>query len=115
MVKETKTEVVKKDTILTFKKDFDTVFVCETKYKDIHHYDTIHIKDKITNVEKVYIQDSIKKYFWTFSDLPYKAKYSSEYVDPIKNYKTREERITDSIKISKMLEGLTNISKNNKH
>ena len=60
-------------------------------------------------------EDSIKKYFWTFSDLPYKAKYSSEYVDPIKNYKTREERITDSIKISKMLEGLTNISKNNKH
>ena len=60
-------------------------------------------------------EDSIKKYFWTFSDLPYKAKYSSEYVDPIKNYKTREERITDSIKISKMLEGFDKHFKKNKH
>lgn len=48
-------------------------------------------------------EDSIKKYFWTFSDLPYKAKYSSEYVDPIKNYKTREEHIADSIEISEMM------------
>ena len=62
MVKEVKTEIVKKDTVLTFKKDFDTVFVKQTKYKDIYHYDTIHIKDMITNVEKVYIHDTIKNY-----------------------------------------------------
>lgn len=62
LLKEVKTEVVKKDTVLTFKKDFDTVYICETKYNDIYHFDTIHIKDKITNIEKVYISDSIKKY-----------------------------------------------------
>ena len=62
LVKETKTEIVKKDTIVTFKKDFDTVYISQTKYKDIYHFDTIHIKDKVTNVEKVYIADSIKNY-----------------------------------------------------
>ena len=62
LVKETKTEIVKKDTIVTFKKDFDTVYISQTKYKDIYHFDTIHIKDKVTNVEKVYIQDTLKNY-----------------------------------------------------
>ena len=68
LVKEVKTEVVKKDTVITFKKDFDTVYVSQTKYKDIHHYDTIHIKDKITNVQKVYIQDTIKNYSFNETD-----------------------------------------------
>ena len=68
LVKEIKTEVVKKDTIVTFKKDFDTVFVSQTKYSDIYHFDTIHVKDKITNVEKVYIQDTIKNYSFNNSD-----------------------------------------------
>lgn len=62
MLKEVKTEIVKKDTVLTFKKDFDTVFVTQTKYNDIYHFDTIHVKDKVTNVENVYIQDTIKNY-----------------------------------------------------
>ena len=62
LVKEIKTEIVKKDTVVTFEKNFDTVFVTKTKYNDIYHYDTIHIKDMITNVEKVYISDSIKNY-----------------------------------------------------
>ena len=82
LVKEIKTEVVKKDTVLTFKKDFDTVFVCETKYKDIYHYDTIHIKDKITNVEKVYIQDTIKNY--SFNEKDYDLSIDAVKLD---NYK----------------------------
>ena len=68
LVKEIKTEVVKKDTVLTFEKDFDTVYITQTKYKDIYHYDTIHVKDKITNVEKVYIHDTIKNYSFKKDD-----------------------------------------------
>lgn len=68
LVKEIKTEVVKKDTVLTFKKDFDTVYISQTKYNDIYHFDTIHVKDKVTNVEKIYISDSIKNYFFNNSE-----------------------------------------------
>lgn len=82
LLKEVKTEIVKKDTVLTFKKDFDTVFVSQTKYKDIHHYDTIHIKDKITNIEKVYIQDSIKNY--SFNEKEYDLDINAVKLD---NYK----------------------------
>ena len=82
LVKEIKTEVVKKDTIVTFKKDFDTVFVSQTKYNDIHHYDTIHIKDKITNVEKVYIHDTIKNY--SFNEKDYDLDINAVKLD---NYK----------------------------
>ena len=82
LVKETKTEVVKKDTIVTFKKDFDTVYISQTKYNDIYHYDTIHIKDKITNVEKVYISDSIKNY--SFNEKDYDLSIDAVKLD---NYK----------------------------
>ena len=82
LVKEIKTEVVKKDTVVTFKKDFDTVFVSQTKYKDIHHYDTIHIKDKITNVEKVYVHDTIKNY--SFNKKEYDLNINAVKLD---NYK----------------------------
>ena len=82
LVKEVKTEIVKKDTVVTFKKDFDTVFVCETKYNDIHHYDTIHIKDKVTNVEKVYIQDTLKNY--SFNEQDYDLNINAVKLD---NYK----------------------------
>ena len=68
LVKEVKTEIVKKDTIVTFKKDFDTVYISQTKYKDIYHFDTIHVKDQITNVEKVYIHDTIKNYSFKKDD-----------------------------------------------
>lgn len=76
LVKEVKTEIVKKDTIVTFKKDFDTVFISKTKYKDIHHYDTIHIKDK------VYIQDTIKNY--SFNEKEYDLNINAVKLD---NYK----------------------------
>ena len=76
LVKEIKTEIVKKDTILTFKKDFDTVYISQTKYKDIHHYDTIHIKNK------VYIQDTIKNY--TFNNSEYDLDINAVKLD---NYK----------------------------
>ena len=82
MLKEVKTEVVKKDTVVTFKKDFDTVFITQTKYNDIYHYDTIHIKDKITNVEKVYIQDTIKNY--SFKEKDYDLDINAVKLD---NYK----------------------------
>ena len=82
LVKETKTEVVKKDTVLTFKKDFDTVFVTQTKYNDIYLHDTIHIRDKVTNVQKVYIQDTIKNY--SFKEKDYDLDINAVKLD---NYK----------------------------
>ena len=82
MVKEIKTEVVKKDTVVTFKKDFDTVYISQTKYNDIYHYDTIHVTNKITNVEKVYIQDSIKNYL--FNEKEYDLNINAVKLD---NYK----------------------------
>lgn len=82
LVKETKTEVVKKDTVVTFKKDFDTVYVSKTKYKNRYHYDTIHIKDTITNNEKVYIHDTIHNY--SFKEKDYDLDINAVKLD---NYK----------------------------
>lgn len=92
LVKEVKTEVVKKDTVLTFKKDFDTVFVTQTKYNNIYKYDTIHVKDKVTNVEKVYIQDTIKNY--SFNEKDYDLDINAVKLD---NYKL-DIHTTDTIK-----------------
>lgn len=82
LLKEVKTEVVKKDTIVTFKKDFDTVYISQTKYKDIYKYDTIHVTNKVTNVEKVYINDSIRNY--TFNEKDYDLNINAVKLD---NYK----------------------------
>ena len=82
LVKETKTEIVKKDTVVTFKKDFDTVYVSKTKYKNRYHYDTIHIKDTITNNEKVYIHDTIHNY--SFNEKDYDLDINAVKLD---NYK----------------------------
>lgn len=76
MVKEIKTEVVKKDTVVTFKKDFDTVFITQTKYKDIYHFDTIHAKDK------VYIQDTLKNY--SFNEKDYVLNINAVKLDSYK-------------------------------
>ena len=62
MIKETMTEVIKRDTIINIKKDFDTVFVSNTKYKDIYHYDTIHHN----NI--VYVKDTIHNYAFKEKD-----------------------------------------------
>lgn len=82
LLKEVKTEVVKKDTIVTFKKNFDTVYITQTKYKDLYHYDTIHVTNKITNVEKVYIQDTLKNY--SFNEQDYDLNINAVRLD---NYK----------------------------
>ena len=76
LVKEIKTEVIKKDTIVTFKKDFDTVFVSQTKYNDIHHYDTIHHN----NI--VYVKDTIHNY--AFKEKDYDLDINAVRLD---NYK----------------------------
>ena len=62
MIKETSTEVIKRDTIINIKKDFDTVFVSNTKYKDIYHYDTIHHN----NI--VYVKDTVHNYVFKEKD-----------------------------------------------
>lgn len=107
LVKETKTEVVKKDTVLTFEKDFDTVYITKTKYNDIYHYDTIHIKDKVTNVEKVYIQDSIKKY--SFNEDEYDLNINAVKLD---NYKL-DIHTKDTIKYTETIYQTINKSKKN--
>lgn len=110
MVKEIKTEVevVKKDTVLTFKKDFDTVYISQTKYNDIYHYDTIHIKDKVTNIEKVYIQDTIKNY--SFNENEYDLNINAVKLD---NYKL-DIHAKDTIKYTETINTVTYKQKSNK-
>ena len=76
MIKETRTEVIKRDTIVNIKKDFDTVFVSQTKYKDIYHYDTIHKENK------VYIHDTLHNY--AFKEKDYDLDINAVRLD---NYK----------------------------
>ena len=64
MEKEIRTEIVKKDTIVDYIKDFDTVYVQRDKY----HYETIHLFDTITNKEKVFIQDTLHNYAFNEKD-----------------------------------------------
>lgn len=76
IIKETRTEVIKRDTIVNIKKDFDTVYVTNTKYKDIYHYDTIHKENK------VYIQDTVHNY--AFKEKDYNLDINAVRLD---NYK----------------------------
>ena len=75
-IKETRTEVIKRDTIVNIKKDFDTVYISKTKYKDIYHYDTIHKENK------VYIQDTVHNY--AFKEKDYNLDINAVRLD---NYK----------------------------
>lgn len=54
--------VEKVDTIVEYKKDFDTVWVKDIKYNNIYKYDTLHIYDTINRQEKIYIRDSLLQY-----------------------------------------------------
>lgn len=56
ITKEVKVEVIKKDTITDVIRDFDTVYVEKTKYKDKYRYDTVMVENK------VYVRDTISKY-----------------------------------------------------
>ena len=56
VTKEVKDEVVKNDTITNVIRDYDTVYVSQTKYKDIYHYDTVHVAGN------VYVRDTIREY-----------------------------------------------------
>lgn len=76
MIKETRTEVIKRDTIVNYVKEFDTVYVAKTKYKDIYHYDTIHHNDI------VYIKDTVHNY--AFKEKDYNLDINAVRLD---NYK----------------------------
>lgn len=56
ITKEVNVEVVKKDTITDVIRDYDTVYVSQTKYKDRYHYDTVMVENK------VYVRDTIRNY-----------------------------------------------------
>lgn len=75
-IKETKTEIIKRDTIVNTIRDFDTVYVTNTKYKDIYHYDTIHHNDV------VYVKDSVHNY--AFKEKDYNLDINAVRLD---NYK----------------------------
>ena len=102
LVKEVKTEIEKKDTIVTFKKNFDTVFVCETKYNDIYHFDTIHVKDK------VYIQDTLKNY--SFNEKEYDLNINAVKLE---NYKL-DIHTKDTIKFVQTINTVTYKQRSNK-
>lgn len=75
-IKETKTEIIKRDTIVNTIRDFDTVYVTNTKYKDIYHYDTIHHNDI------VYVKDTVHNY--AFKEKDYNLDINAVRLD---NYK----------------------------
>ena len=62
VTKEVKVEVVKKDTVTDVIRDYDTVYVEKTKYKDRYHYDTVHVADK------VYVRDTLREYAFNKKD-----------------------------------------------
>ena len=62
VTKAVKVDVIKKDTITDIIRDFDTVYVEKTKYKDIYHYDTVHVADK------VYVRDTLMNYSFNEKD-----------------------------------------------
>lgn len=62
VTKEVKVEVVKKDTVTDVIRDFDTVYISQTKYKDRYHYDTVHVADK------VYVRDTLMNYAFKEKD-----------------------------------------------
>ena len=76
MIKETKTEIIKRDTIINTIRDFDTVYVTKTKYNDIYHYDTIHHNDI------VYVKDTVHNY--AFKEKDYNLDINAVRLD---NYK----------------------------
>ena len=92
MIKETRTEVIKRDTIVNIKKDFDTVFVSKTKYKDIYHYDTIHHNDI------VYVKDTVHNY--AFKEKDYNLDINAVRLD---NYKL-DIHTKDTIKYTETIQ-----------
>ena len=62
ITKEVKVEVVKNDTVIDFIRDYDTVYVEKTKYKDRYHYDTVMVENK------VYVRDTIMNYSFNEKD-----------------------------------------------
>lgn len=62
ITKNVKVEVVKNDTITNVIRDFDTVYISQTKYKDRYHYDTVHVADN------VYVRDTIMNYAFKEKD-----------------------------------------------
>ena len=60
--KEKTVEIIKTDTVLAIRKEFDTVFINNTKYKDVYKYDTIH------HNQLVYIRDTVHNYEFRESD-----------------------------------------------
>ena len=62
VTKEVKVEVVKNDTITNVIRDYDTVYISQTKYKDRYHYDTVMVENK------VYVRDTIREYDFNEKD-----------------------------------------------
>lgn len=62
VAKEVKVEVVKKDTVTNVIRNFDTVYVEKTKYKDRYHYDTVMVENK------VYVRDTLMNYAFNEKD-----------------------------------------------
>lgn len=56
ITKEVKVDAIKNDTITNVIRDFDTVYVEKTKYKDRYRYDTVMVENK------VYVRDTIREY-----------------------------------------------------
>ena len=55
-IQEKEVIVTKTDTVINIVKDYDTVYINKTKYKDVYKYDTLY-KDSV-----VYLRDTVHNY-----------------------------------------------------
>lgn len=104
MIKETKTEVIKRDTIIDWKYSTDTVFADKIKYKNKVVYDTIvkdntvYVKDSAVvhrdSTENYTIDISAVKLDWYKLDITHKDTVT--YVQTVNNtiYKQRKNHFT---------------------
>ena len=102
MIKETKTEIVTKDTIVNWKYSTDTVFADKIKYKNkivydtIHHNDIVYVKDTAVvhrdSTENYTIDISAVKLDWYKLDITHKDTVT--YVQTVNTvtYKPRSNK-----------------------
>lgn len=76
VTKEVKVEVIKKDTVTDVIRDFDTVYISQTKYEDRYRYDTVMVENK------VYVRDTIREY--AFKEKDYKLNIYAVKLDRYK-------------------------------
>lgn len=93
VIKEETIEIIKRDTVVNFQKDYDTVYISKTKYKDVYRYDTVHVNDI------VYVRDTLHNY--EFREPDYSLAVNAVRLDNYKLDIHKSDTITTTTTIYK--------------